>query len=163
MPDKETRAHSHLDKEKRGLIERGLNERKTFTFIAGEIGASVSTVRREILRNRRCDGASYAKGADRTDCAHMQHCKVKGICEFCHANKLCKRCDIKCQNICNEYESRKCPTVENAPFVCNSCDRYGRCTTVRYRYSADTAQAMASRRSAESRAGIDLTEVLMLN
>lgn len=158
MPDNETCAHPHLDKEKRGLIERGLNERKTFTFIAQEIGTSVSTVRREILRNRHCDYASYSKGAERTDCAHMPHCKVKGICDNCFANRLCKRCDIKCQNICNEYESRKCPTVEKAPFVCNSCDRYGRCTTMRYRYSADSAQVLAGRRSTESRAGVDLTE-----
>ena len=158
MPKYETSAHPHLNKEKRELIERGLNERKTLTFIAQEIGTNVSTVRREILRNRRCDGASHSKGADRTDCAHLQHCKVKNICEFCYANKLCKRCDIKCQNICNDYESRSCPTVDNAPFVCNSCDRYGRCTTIRYRYSADSAQAMAGRRSTESRAGIDLSE-----
>ena len=80
------------------------------------------------------------------------------ICELCYVNRLCKRCHIPCQNVCNEYESRSCPTVEKAPFVCNSCDRYGRCTTIRYRYSANSAQAMASRRSTEARAGIDLTE-----
>jgi len=158
MPDKEASAHPHLTQEKRELIERGLNERKTFTFIAQEIGTSVSTVRREILRNRRCDGPSFAKGKDRTDCAHLKHCKVKNICDNCYANRLCKRCHINCQSICNDYESRSCPTVDKAPFVCNSCDRYGRCTTVRYRYSASSAQAMASRRSTEARAGIDLTE-----
>jgi IS30 family transposase len=145
--------------EKRELIERGLNERKTFTFIAQEIGASVSTVRREILRNRRYDGASYSKGADRTDCAHLHHCKIKSICDHCYANRLCKRCAmLKCQDICADYESRSCPTVVNAPFVCNSCDRYGRCTTIRYRYSAVSAQALAGRRSTDARSGIDLTE-----
>ena len=154
----ETKHHIHLNKEKRDLIERGLNERKTFTFIANETGTNISTIRREILRNRRCDGASYSKGADRTDCAHLYHCKIKGVCDNCYDNRLCKRCHIKCQNVCNEYESRKCPTVDKAPFVCNSCDRYGRCTTVRYRYSADNAHAQASRRSLESRSGIDLTE-----
>jgi len=159
MPDDKTCAHPHLNIEKRESIERGLNERKTFTFIAQEIGTSISTVRREILRNRRCDGPSYSKGADRTDCAHLKHCKVRSICENCYANRLCKRCHINCQNICNEYESRSCPTVENAPFVCNSCDRYGKCTTIRYRYSANSAQAMASRRSTEARTGVDLTEI----
>ena len=155
----ETQSHSHLDKEKRGLIERGLNERKTLTFIARETGVNVSTIRREILRNRRCDWASNSKGADRTDCAHYRHCKVTNICESCFSNRLCKRCPgPNCQHICQDYESRKCPMVEKAPFVCNSCENYGRCTTIRYRYSADTAQAQASRRSKESRSGIDLTE-----
>ena len=160
MSKLETKSHSHLDKEKRILIERGLNERKTFTFIAEETGVNVSTIRREILRNRRCDGPSHSKGADRTDCAHLRHCKVKNICKHCGAERLCKRCTGQnCQHKCNEYESRKCPTVEKAPFVCNSCGAYGRCTTRRYHYSAESAQALASIRSNETRAGIDLTEV----
>jgi len=159
MPDTKTCAHPHLDREKRGLIEQRLNEGKTFTFIAREIGTSISTVRREILRNRRCDGPSNSRGADRTDCAHLLYCKVKGICEKCFYSRICKRCShFNCQDICNDYESRACPMVEKAPFVCNACDRYGKCTTVRYRYSADTAQTMASKRATEARSGIDLTE-----
>ena len=159
MAEKKICNHPHLNKEKRCLIERGLNTRKTFTSIAQDIGTSVSTVRREILRNRRSDGPSRSKGADKTDCAHLRHCKVKNICEGCYDNKLCKRCYYtECQDICNDYEPRSCPTVEKAPFVCNSCDHYGRCTSIRYRYSADSAQAMADRRSTEARTGIDLTE-----
>jgi len=158
MSTDKTCVHPQLTLEKRELIERGLNERKTFTFIANEINTSISTVCREILRNRRCDGASHSKGAEKTDCAHLPHCKIKGICDHCYVNRLCKRCHIPCQHVCSEYESRSCPTVDKAPFVCNSCDRYGRCTTVRYRYSANSAQAIASRRSTEARVGIDLTE-----
>jgi IS30 family transposase len=45
-----------------------------------------------------------------------------------------------------------------APFVCNSCDHFGRCTINRYRYSAESAQAQSNRRSTEARYGIDLTE-----
>ena len=159
MHNDKTCAHSHLNLEKRELIEKGLNTRKTFTHIAQEIGTTISTVRREILRNRRCDWASYSKGADKTDCAHFKHCKIKGNCEFCYADRLCKRCHKgNCHDRCNEYEKRACPTVLKAPFVCNSCDSYGRCTSTRYRYSANSAQAMAERRSTEARTGIDLTE-----
>jgi IS30 family transposase len=53
---------------------------------------------------------------------------------------------------------RICNTVEKAPFVCNGCERYGRCTITRYRYSADSADAIAHKRSTEARNGIDLTE-----
>ncbi|MCL2820488.1 MAG: helix-turn-helix domain-containing protein, partial [Oscillospiraceae bacterium] len=99
MQNDKTCAHTHLNLEKRELIERGLNERKTFTFIANEIGTTISTVRREILRNRRCDHASHSKGAEKTDCAHLPHCKIKGLCELCYVNRLCKRCHIPCQNV----------------------------------------------------------------
>ena len=159
MNVQETVSWKHLDLEKRKLIEQGLNERRTFTYIAREAGVNVSTIRREILRNRRHDWASSSKGADKTDCAHLKSCKIKSLCDFYCDNKLCKRCIMqKCQDICNDYRVRECPTVTKAPFVCNSCDHYGRCTLQRYRYSAESAQAGASRRSTETRSGIDLTE-----
>jgi IS30 family transposase len=155
----ESRPRKHLDHEKRVCIERGLCEGRTLTAIARSIGVHISTVRREIIRNRRCDGASYAKGADRTDCAHLRNCKVKSICDFYCEKRLCKRCEMrKCQDICQSYEMRTCMTVENAPFVCNACEHFARCTLTRYRYSADIADVQALHRSKEARAGVDLTE-----
>lgn len=161
MAKKETPSRKKLDYEGRKLIERGLNEGRTFTHIAREVGVDVSTVQREILRNRRNDGMSYSKGKDKTDCAHLKSCKVRSLCkdDFYCDSKLCKRCIMrKCDDICNEYVMRECQTVARAPYVCNACERYGRCTVIRYRYSADSAQATARRRSAEARSGIDLTE-----
>ena len=159
MQSKGAKTYSHLDKEKREMIEWGLNAGRTFSSIADQTGTAVSTIRREILRNRRCDGTSRNKTADKNDCAHLQHCKVRNICDICPTVKLCKRClQHMCHDLCNDYRQRVCPTVEKAPFVCNACERYGRCTTVRYRYSAELAHAQASQRAAESRRGIDLTE-----
>jgi IS30 family transposase len=159
MDRQEKQPRKHLDIEQRKLIERGLDESKTLRFIADEVGANVSTVSREIKRNRRNDGMSYSKGKDKTDCQHLKTCKVKSLCDNYCEKRLCKRCDMRlCRDICNEYETRMCPTVEKAPFVCNACERYGRCTIIRYRYSAESAQSVANRRSMESRDGIDLTE-----
>jgi IS30 family transposase len=64
----------------------------------------------------------------------------------------------KCHNICDDYERRECLTVTKAPFVCNACERFGKCTLNRFRYSAGSAQAQADRRCKEARSGIDLTE-----
>jgi IS30 family transposase len=159
MQKNKVKTYSHLDKEKRDRIEWGLSAGKNFSFIACEVGTTVSTIRREILRNRRCDGASRNKTADKNDCVHLLYCKSKGICDICPTIKLCKRCSQhKCHEICNDYKTRVCPSIEKAPFVCNACERYGRCTTVRYRYSAELAQAQATQRAVESRSGIDLTE-----
>jgi IS30 family transposase len=159
MATKETKPYKQLDLEKRKLLEQGLNEGKTLTYIAREVATSVSTIRREILRNRRNDGMSYAKGKDKTDSQHFKACKKKGICDFYCEKRLCKRCEMRrCQDICNDYEMHICDTVEKAPFVCNACEHYGRCTIVRYRYSAESADSAFHRRSTESRNGIDLTE-----
>jgi len=162
MSKNETKPYKQLDLEKRKLIERGLNEAKTFTYISREIGVSVSTIRREILRNRRNEGMSCSRGKDRTDCQHLKTCKIKSLCDGYCEKRLCKRCDMRrCQDICNDYEMRICATVETAPFVCNACEHYGRCTVDRYRYSADSAQAVSHRRNVEARDGIDLMEAEM--
>jgi IS30 family transposase len=159
MTIKETAPYNQLDFERRKLIEQGLGEGKTLTYIAGEAAVSISTIRREILRNRRNDGASYAKGKDKTDCQHLKTCKIKSLCDSYCEKRLCKRCEMRrCQDICNSYETRTCVTVEKAPFVCNACEHYGKCTIERYRYSAESANAAAHRRSTEARNGIDLTE-----
>jgi IS30 family transposase len=161
MSDDEKRPYGHLSAEARRSIEQGLDDNKTLSAIARAIDVNVSTIRREIVRNRRCDHASYSKGKDRTDCAYLTGCKVKGLCQpdyFCD-KRLCKRCQMRpCQDICQSYERRICKTVEGAPFVCNACSRYPRCTLERWRYSADTAQGTADRRARESRRGIDMTK-----
>ena len=159
MATHEKRPQKHLDLEGRKLIERGLDEGKTFTYIAREVGMEVSTIRREILRNRRNDGMSYSQGADKTDCAHLKTCKLKNLCKLHCDKRLCKRCTIrKCKSICNEYERRECLSVTKAPFVCNACEHFGRCTLSRFRYSAESAGVQTTRRCKEARSGIDLTE-----
>jgi len=163
--DNETASpRKQLDIERRRMIERGLDEGKSFTCIAREAGAWVSTVRREVLRNRRCDNASSAKGADKNDCAHLRSCTTKFICGEASRygaceKRLCRRCQaVRCQDLCPGYEVRICETVGRAPFVCNGCDHFGRCTLTRYRYSADSAQHQARRRSSDARGGIDMTK-----
>ena len=166
MYDKET-GHKHLDLEKRKAIERGLDEGRTFTCIAGRAGVQVSTVRREVLRNRRREGPSQAKMAERNDCAHQRSCLLKEICSLARhnsscGNRLCRRCTIlDCKDVCLQYEARTCRTLSSAPFVCNACDHFGRCILQRYRYSAESAQHQAQRRSHDARCGIDMTKAEM--
>jgi IS30 family transposase len=163
MDDELASPKKQLDAERRRMIEQGLDESKTFSHIADRIGVWASTVRREVLRNRRCEGMSYAKGADKNNCAHLKSCHRKNICGahlmWAHCGKrLCRRCEMtRCQNYCDDYETRICQTVLRAPFVCNACERYGRCTLERWRYLAGTAQHQAKRRSHGARCGIDMT------
>ncbi len=151
-------AYKHIGIEQRRVIELGLNERSSLSAIGRQIGFDVSTVRREILRNRRDEGASSSRQRDKNDCAYLRTCKVRGLCENKCAKRLCRACHIPCQQLCGEYRPRACRTVEKAPFVCNACGRFAHCTLSRYKYSAETADAAARHRATQSREGIDLTE-----
>ena len=52
--------YEHIRMEHRLVIESGLNEREPLASIARRIGFSTSSVQREIVRNRRCDQASWS-------------------------------------------------------------------------------------------------------
>lgn len=162
--DKKGTGYNHLDLEKRKVIERGLDEGRYLTYIADEVGSCVSTVRREIIRNRRCEGRSNNKGADRNDCAHLKGCKRKCVCSKSKSYKgcqkrLCRLCTmVECHKRCVDYAPRSCERADKAPFVCNNCERYSKCTLVRWRYSAQSAQGEALLRSHDARCGIDMTE-----
>ena len=161
----EKKTYKQLTLDNRKMIERYLDEGKTYARIAYDLDVSPSTIMREVRRNRRCEWISRSKGADKTDCEHFKSCKVQTICDFergfyentCQ-RKLCKRCSmITCSDICPDYEKRICWNVLRAPLVCNACEHFARCTLERYRYSAGSAQVSAERRNAESRRGFDLT------
>jgi len=163
MGEKAT-GYNHLNIENRKMIELGLNDCRTLSYIATEAAVSVSTIRREILRNRSYEGCSTAKGADKNDCVHLRGCMLKGVCTKSTVYKgcqkrLCRLCtSIPCHKRCKEYEPRSCRRVEKAPFTCNGCVRYGKCTLKRWRYSAQSAQHQAKRRSHDARCGIDMTK-----
>ena len=85
---------THLDLTQRRQIENGLNQQDSLTGIARTVGVDASTVRREILRNRRDDGMSTSKGKDKNDCAFLKSCKVRGLCEDGCESRLCRRCHM---------------------------------------------------------------------
>lgn len=164
MSRKLKRSRARLDFDQRELIEQYLNESRSFAGIARDLGVSPSTIQREVRRNRRNEGISGSRrNADRTNCEHARTCKLKALCVRaqhgeCFESKYCKRCTKEhCHNHCDSYEVRICPTIENAPFVCNACKRYYRCTLERFKYSARTAQSSADTRNSEARSGFDLT------
>jgi len=159
----EKKKFKQLNLDDRKVIERYLDEGKSFPHIARDLNVAPSTIYREVKRNRRCDGTSRNKGADRTDCEHFRSCKTKVICDFDMAyitceRKLCKRChQVLCSSVCNKYTPRICQTVTASPFVCNACTHYPRCISERFKYSAQSAQSQADFRAKESRAGFDMT------
>lgn len=151
--------YKQLTISQRRILEASLNDGLALTKAAARMGVSVSTVRREILRNRRHDGSSKSANRDKNDCAFLKSCKVRHCCgEVKGCRRMCRACPRPCERYCPEYVPKVCEAVAKAPFCCNACPRYSMCVLDRWKYSAETAQKLAEERASSARAGIDLTD-----
>jgi len=153
------RNYSHLDFEKRCLIEKFLNAGMGLSWIAKETGLSISTVSREVKRNRRDNGHMKLEKTTHV-CKHRKNCGVRALCKEKQCRRRrCSTCDfILCTNLCPHYEKEVCLRTARAPYVCNGCVGPQGCGLHRYRYTAKDAQRMADSRLKDSRTGINCTE-----
>lgn len=154
MPENTDR-YTHLTYAERCEIERLLDANASVSEIARALGRSVSSITREIQRNRGDDG--YRRSPERLVrfCVHVRTCQVKGLCKGCW-NKRCAGCaDVRCTNTCKRYEKDVCERNTAAPYCCNGCPSVPACCRHRYHYSARLAHRLAGTRLAESRTGID--------
>jgi IS30 family transposase len=151
--------YSHLDFEKRCIIEKYLNAGMNMSWIARQLGLPVSTVSREVKRNRRDDGHTKHKKTTHV-CRHRRNCMVRSLCKDRHCRRRrCNSCDVVlCTNLCQHYEPEVCSRTSRAPYVCNGCVASAGCVLHRYRYEARCAQRMAECRLKETRGGINCTE-----
>jgi IS30 family transposase len=155
----EEQSYTHLGFDKRCEIERLLNHGMPLSWVAKEIGLTLSTVGREVKRNRRDDG--YAKITKVvTVCKYRRNCAVRALCKEKHCRRRrCASCQaILCSNLCGHYEAEICQRTARAPWVCNGCASVWGCRLHRFRYDAKCAQRMADGRLKGSRAGINSTE-----
>lgn len=132
-----------LTYDDRKFIERSLDERFHFAYIARKLDVHQSTVKREVLRNRVVREGRINVNAPRNICKHKGICTVSGVCgPQCQAS--CKSCSkVKCNDRCELYEPRLCERLERRPYVCNSCDLLefrGVCDRQRMFYDAFAAQ-----------------------
>ncbi|MDP2232954.1 MAG: helix-turn-helix domain-containing protein, partial [Actinomycetota bacterium] len=156
MPE-DNGSYRHLTFDDRCEIQRLLNSNATMSEIARDLTASVSSITREIVRNRRDDGYRVSPTTVMRLCVHVRTCAVKGLCGEC-STRRCANCrKVRCTNICKSYERDVCKKNGSAPFCCNGCLSAHGCRRHRYRYDAKTAQSLADSRLVESRSGIDTT------
>ena len=154
----ESRSYRHLTFDQRCEIQRLLNANATMSEIARTLSLSVSSITREIRRNRRDDGYRRSPVTPMLRlCTHVRTCEVRGLCQGC-SNRRCASCTkVRCTNICGRYERDVCKSNTAAPFCCNGCRSVYGCHKHRYSYDARTAQRLADSRLSESRSGIDTT------
>lgn len=156
MPEN-ARGYRHFTFDERCEIQRLLNAGESVSSIARSLARSVSSVTREIKRNRRDDGyRSTPTGIVRL-CVHYKTCTVKALCRMCSARRCASCKKVRCTNICPHYVAEVCKRTGSAPFVCNGCASVNGCRLHRYRYDAKLAQRLADSRLVDSRTGIDTT------
>lgn len=152
-----TRGFRHFSFDERCDIQRLLNDGESMSSIARHLSRSVSSVTREIKRNRRDDGYRSTPTSIVRLCANLRTCEVKGLCRMC-STRRCANCrKVRCINICPHFIANVCKRNDSAPFVCNGCASTAGCRLHRFRYDARLAQRLADSRLADSRTGIDTT------
>lgn len=153
----------HLGKESREVIEEGIRDGDSARRISAKVGASPSTVTREVKANRTVREPARRPGARLAiRCAHFRACdRVGTACGRCGTRVTrCKDCRThSCIESCPEFEPAMCPTTESWPYVCPpKCAKRAHCGYPKCEYRAEDAQRASASRASDSRSGIDLTD-----
>ena len=95
------------------------------------------------------------------DCARYGKCEEVGTaCKNCTTYKTrCRSCRTrKCIDLCGKFELRTCPDTQGWPWTCPPrCEKSGRCSYPRMRYSAQAAQNSYEARLVSAREGVAIT------
>jgi IS30 family transposase len=148
----ENKKGKHLTFVDRVAIEHCLSYGWLLKDIALRLGKDSTTISKEVKRNRM-----RSNDDSKIPCGRKSNCDVKNLCSP-SCGRLCSKCiQVNCLHICNHYEPRKCRKLMKFPYVCNTCNSRNGCFCVRYRYSAQVAEANYRNVLATSRQGVDLT------
>lgn len=79
---------------------------------------------------------------------------------FCTLGEFClKRMDtIYCQSQCPDFKEKSCPSLSEAPYVCNGCSQKKTCYLRKFYYRSSEADKEANQVSKESREGIGISK-----
>jgi transposase, IS30 family len=154
MNELENGGYKHMSLADRFIIEAGLNRGISFKQIADTVHRASSTIARAVKNYRVfLDAASLVLN----DCVSRATCKATNLCgEACQGRcAYCRKYD--CRSVCNKYKSAKCPALDNAPYVCNACQKRQSCKMLHAYYTSQRANAGYTATLSEARSGIRST------
>jgi IS30 family transposase len=146
----------HLSLSDRVTIQSCLANNQSLASIARLLGRDHRTIAREVLVNRTFifHGALGRAG---NNCANLQGCRRKKLCERCISRRgLCALCG-KCNQICPDFVPALCSRIEHPPYCCNGCHHNRNCSLKRFHYFADKADTKAAQRLSDARSGFALS------
>ena len=132
--------NKYLSFEQREIIQKYLEEDKTFTEIGKSINKDTTTIAKEIKLHRvKHYPSSFNRGNN--SCVHKATCKKLN----CHSQKSC-------------YEEYICPYLLKPPYTCNSCSKRNGCRNIKYMYDANVAHKQYLQTLSSAREGCNLSE-----
>lgn len=131
-------SNKNLTELELGNIEFYLNDKKGFTEIGRLLNKDESTIRKEVKNylsfcgeKRKC-----------SNCLNKNNCHEKYLCENIVDKIKCAQCKY-CHHavkICPNYKiTINCELLKKKHHVCNGCDLYNKCNSVKIKYHAKTA------------------------
>lgn len=149
----------HLTLSDRIRIEALLEESKSFSQIAAEIGKSPTTISREVRRHRSVvRHYSTEMARKRSECEHFASCTLKGLCGRPQCSAFCSKCRSKrCTLFCKSFSPKVCGLLKKPPYVCNKCRKLRSCSHDFFFYRAKYADDAYHEVKSFSRTGINQT------
>lgn len=145
----------HLTLSDRIVIQSSLQQKISLAQIAEQIGASRSTISREVKAHRK-----LVKTSNGNSCVHRENCsKVPDCRSGCFRGKRqCQSACGGCNDTCSDFQEEYCSDYERTPYTCNGCEKRLKCRLRRMLYDAKSAQEEYETKLSETRKGISLSE-----
>lgn len=151
------RKNKHLSSDERFTIMKMLNDSASFKEIGRVLGRDCTTISKEV-RNHIVFKKSGCFGHCFNDCLRRKGCTYSRLCSNPDCRfKLCNNC-LNCSRYCTHYQKEECPRLSLPPYVCNGCEKRGRCTLEKHLYSASAAHSEYIQVRSESRSGVSISE-----
>ena len=149
--------YKQLNNEDRLSLERCLQRGMNLTDISKYLNCSISTVKKEIDRNKVLKIASRYKNT----CGLKKICIKYQVCgnfKCTHACKDCKLSMVNCNDYCNDYTNiPHCKNFKHLCGVCNGCNQFSECKLNKYIYTASDAQKNHKMNLIDSHKGARIT------
>jgi len=145
--------------EERLRLQKYLKENRSFKAIGNILTKSPSTISREV-RKYLSEVATGSPGFPYNACKDRFNCRKKRLCEKeCtrHSGTYCRLCQ-KCNVVCPDFMEEICTARLRPPYVCNACEKIGKCSLLKNLYDAEHAHIKAHKTISESRSGLCVCE-----
>lgn len=149
----------HLTLDERNIIEQELNNNKTFKNIATILDKDPTTISKEVLKHRIYKEGQAIHTTPNT-CAKRYRCSKKHLCSD-KCNRFCRTCS-NCNKVCADFVDGICIRLRRAPYVCNGCSHKYSCRLSKYYYKALSSYKNYRTKLSESRQGINITELELI-
>ena len=145
--------------EDRLNLQKKLKESMSIRAIATDLGKNPTTISREIKKYSSEIATGYP-GYPFNECKNRFNCRNKNICgKDCSrkATQYCKLCPY-CNEYCKDFVREVCTARFRPPYVCNGCEKIGKCSLLKSIYDAEHAHIKAHNVISESRSGLCVSE-----